>query len=145
MRMVPRATCIALIPFLVVLGFSSPVSADEGTARLRAAALFTATVIFKGFSEVGRQDADKLSQGQFMRYPVTLYGGERYALFAAGDDSISDLDIHLYDEDGDLVAKDDSLDNVPIVIVTPRWTGRYYLDVVNYRGDRGWFCMAIAD
>lgn len=118
--------------------------ADQPTAVKRAAALYVMGIQPKGFTTLRNEDSDVLAPGQVMQYTVTLYKRVTYVLFAAGDDSISDLDVYLYDENNNLIDRDTSSDNIPIVSVTPKWTGSFRLLVKNFRGRRGWYHVAVA-
>ena len=141
--MTKRLVATATVAVLLLAG-APRARADEATAIARAAGMWLGTILVKGFSGFAREDSGVLRPGQFYRYPVTLYRGRRYALFAAGDNNINDLDVYLYDEDGDLVVSDDARDNMPGVFFAPAYSGLYYLVVLNYDGDRGWYHMAIA-
>ncbi|MDY7092552.1 MAG: hypothetical protein SX243_06205 [Acidobacteriota bacterium] len=121
-----------------------PAEASQDEAVSKAALVFLTHLAPKGYTEIRNEDADVLSQGQRMTYTVTLYRNVTYALFAAGCSNIRDLDIFLYDENGNLVARDTLRDNYPIVTITPRWTGTFRLQIRNYRGGRGWFHVGIA-
>lgn len=148
-RWMPAAritTGILLLGAILVVGAVPVVTltADEDTAVARAAAVFFRHVASKGYDTLRSEDSDVLSPGQTMTYTVTLYRGVDYILFAAGDNNIEDLDIYLYDEEGNRVARDTLTDNYPVVSVTPRWTGEFKLQIRNYEGRRGWYHMAIA-
>lgn len=125
-------------------GLGGQAHASEDTAVARAAMLWVSVIEPRGYDTFRNEDSDVLNQGQTMTYTVTLYGGVSYVLFAAGDENIRDLDISLYDENGNLIDRDTSTDNIPVVSVTPKWTGSFKLNVRNYAGRRGWYHMAIA-
>ena len=61
---------------------------------------------------------------------VTLRGGVRYAFLGVCDNDCSDVDLRLFDEDGDEVDSDVRTDDWPIVEVTPGHTARYRLKVI---------------
>lgn len=56
---------------------------------------------------------------------ITLTGGRRYMIIGVCDNDCTDIDLRLYDEDGDLVASDLETDDTPIVQVSPENTSRY--------------------
>ena len=63
-------------------------------------------------------------------YHMTFVGGEWEVLFVSGDGS-TDLDLYVYDENGNLVAKDDDNSDECRVRFIPRWTGPFTVKVVN--------------
>ena len=133
------------LAFAAFAGLGGRAHASEDTAVARAAMLWVAVIEPRGYDTLRNEDSDVLAQGQTMTYTVTLYRGVSYVLFAAGDENIRDLDIFLYDENGNLIDRDTSNDNIPVVSVTPKWTGSFKLNVRNYAGRRGWYHMAIAN
>lgn len=62
-------------------------------------------------------------------YFFTLRGGTSYKIFAVCDGDCSDIDLKLYDENGNEVDKDILFDDKPLVTVSPKWTGRFKLRV----------------
>jgi hypothetical protein len=69
------------------------------------------------------------------RYTITFRAGERGRVWAVGD---GDIDIEVYDENGNLIARDNDDDAEPEVAFTPRWTGPFTIRVINnerYRVD----------
>jgi hypothetical protein len=63
-------------------------------------------------------------------YRMTFVGGEWEVLFVSGDGS-TDLDLYVYDENGNLVAKDDDNSDQCAVRFIPRWTGPFTVKIVN--------------
>jgi hypothetical protein len=61
-----------------------------------------------------------------------LSGGTEYMIIAACDEDCSDVDIAVYDSDGDTVASDVSADDVPVVRVTPNRDGQYSIEIKMY-------------
>ncbi len=80
--------------------------------------------------------------------PVTLGEGEDIRIVGFGDrERIANLDIYVFDERGELVAQDDSTDNLPIVpLIAPR-AGTYDVRVVIAdpmpEWDLGFFAVAM--
>lgn len=74
-------------------------------------------------------DNDLLSQGDSDNYTVTLQGGRSYKLIGVCDNDCSDLDITLYDSDGDIVDRDLLDDDKPVVSVSGKSGGRYRMNV----------------
>lgn len=75
-----------------------------------------------------------LSEGGSYTIKTTLFRGYSYVILGAGDSSTRDLDIIVYDENFNRVKSDTKADNEPIVEVTPRWTGTFYLRGKMYSG-----------
>lgn len=65
-------------------------------------------------------------------FTVTFLGGARARIMVQGDGS-SDLDLFVYDENGNLIAQDLGYSDSAAVSWTPRWTGPF-LVVVKNRG-----------
>lgn len=63
-------------------------------------------------------------------YKVVFRAGEIASIAVVGDGD-SDLDLYVYDENGELVAADEDDTDDCIVRWTPRWTGKYTVHVVN--------------
>lgn len=63
-------------------------------------------------------------------YRVTFRGGEPAVVVASGDGD-SDLDLYIYDENGNLICKDDDNSDDVVCSWTPRWTGTFTLRVKN--------------
>jgi len=73
---------------------------------------------------------DAVNPGSADVYRITFRGGEiaRVALSGDGD---TDLDLYVYDESGNLIAKDDDRSDDCYVSWIPRWTGSFKIRVVN--------------
>jgi hypothetical protein len=74
-------------------------------------------------------DNDILEQGDSDDYNVTLQGGRSYKLIGVCDNDCTDLDITLYDSDGDVVDRDLLDDDKPVVSVSGKSGGRYRMNV----------------
>ncbi|MGC1525491.1 MAG: hypothetical protein WA783_05525, partial [Phormidesmis sp.] len=55
--------------------------------------------------------------------------GVTYSLVGVCDEDCSDLDIVLYDDNGNIVASDLQPDDFPVVTVTPRWNAQFTINV----------------
>jgi hypothetical protein len=75
-----------------------------------------------------------LNRGQTYTISTTLYRGYHYNIIGAGDSGISDLDLEIYDGNGNLITRDRMTDAYPIVTSVPRWTGRFFIRIKAYRG-----------
>jgi len=63
-------------------------------------------------------------------WTVTLYGYEDYVIEVDGDGD-TDLDLYVYDENGNCVGSDDDRLDYCVVRITPRWTGKFEIRIVN--------------
>jgi hypothetical protein len=79
----------------------------------------------RGFDPTDDQFDSSLDSSEEESHWVTLYRGDSYTFLGACDDDCGDLDLFLYDEDGDEVDSDVSTDAIPTVSVSPRRTGDY--------------------
>lgn len=73
-------------------------------------------------------------QGQTYTIYRELRAGVSYKLVAAGNVHVKDIDILLHDENHGVIATDTSNDAIPIVDVTPKWTGRFHAAVKMHSG-----------
>lgn len=63
-------------------------------------------------------------------YTISFKSGIPAEIAVSGDGS-SDLDLYVYDENGNLLVSDDDYSDDCYVCWTPRWTGRFYIKIVN--------------
>lgn len=78
---------------------------------------------------------DKLSADGSDTFSLTLKKGTDYVLVSACDADCSDLDIKVYDENDNEVAQDTTVDDLPMVSVTPRWTGQFRIEITMFSCD----------
>lgn len=91
-------------------------------ARLsQAEQAFTA----QGFARVGEPTIGQLRQGQSYNVPATLEAGAEYRIIGVCDNDCGDLDLVLYDQSSNVISQDNLVDAVPVVAVTPSWTGPF--------------------
>ena len=84
----------------------------------------------KGRAGGAARHIDTVLAGKTDMYRVTFRGGES-ARVAAVADGNQDIDIHIYDENGNFITKDDAFDSTPICAWTPKWTGEFTIKVKN--------------
>jgi hypothetical protein len=73
----------------------------------------------------GRADART-----YYDWSVTMRGGELARIAVLGDGD-TDLDLEVFDENGNLIARDIDLTDQCVVSWTPRWTGAYRVRITN--------------
>ena len=88
---------------------------------------------WQGFQRTHNYRIDHLRDDMTDSYTFTLRGGQAYRIKGVCDEDCSDIDFRLYDEHGNLVDSDTASDDIPIVKITPAWTGEFRLDVKMYR------------
>lgn len=74
-----------------------------------------------------------------------LRAGTTYAFLGGGDNSTTDVDIHIKDSSGRIVAKDTDSDPTPAVTFKPRTSGKYTIELRLYscRGLGGYCALAL--
>lgn len=117
----------ALLLTLLPAGSFATTQAARNTAY-RAAELF----VREGWNVRDEYWHGYLPLGGYTDIVVTLYQGNEYAFIAGGCDDAYDVDIYLYDENGNLIDQDQTQDTAAVVAVTPRWTGTFLVRVVMY-------------
>jgi hypothetical protein len=84
----------------------------------------------KGRSSGATRHVDMVKAGTRDVYEITFRGDE-VAMVAAESRNGADIDLHIYDENGNLIEKDTDTDGVPVCLWTPRWTGKFTVKVSN--------------
>ena len=88
------------------------------------------TLSDKGYAQTHETQVGSLADDENDSFNLTLHAGTTYALVGVCDNDCSDLDLVLYDADGDQIDSDVQSDDVPIVTVTPSETMRYRVKVM---------------
>lgn len=83
---------------------------------------------------VRNQTRASLAVGGTHSFRVTLYKGTEYQIVTCGEASIRNLDVLLYNAEGEVVARDGTTGRDPTLSFTPSETATYY--VVLYLRDR---------
>ena len=134
----------ALVAALVYLVPVQESPADEAAARACLASLVTSAIA--GGMRLRASDTAAAGPQEAITYRVTLYKGLSYVLIGCADGEGVDLDMRLYDSEGNLVSNDKSPDAQPFVDVEPPHTGEYALQVLVYKSEapKTDFAVAIA-
>jgi len=128
-----KKVAIAAGIFVALLACSIVAVASSRTSMNNLRVILLAAVA-TGWDFREQANSGYLEEGDYRVISTTLYSGTRYKILAAGDETVRDLDILLYDENKRLIDQDQGTDAVPIVEVTPRWTGTFYVAVRMHRG-----------
>jgi hypothetical protein len=112
---------------------TNPLSSHGSTegAILRARQILD-LLLDQGWTVNRTYDKGMLALGQSINIFVTLKAGVRYKLVVGGCEDAYDVDAVLYDENGNLISRDNDSSSVAIVDVTPTWTGPFILRVTMY-------------
>lgn len=73
-----------------------------------------------------------LERGDSVVIPTTLYAGNTYKLVAAGCEDAFDVDIAVFDENANLIDRDNDTSRVAVADFSPRWSGTFYIKVTMY-------------
>lgn len=133
-RPLPRFVALA-IAALVIVGTAPRASANEAEAA-RAARDALYAMERAGLNVRATYQHGHLYPGQRSTHHTTLLRGNRYVFVAGGCRDAYDIDLYVYDENWNLVARDSLADQVAYVEVTPRWTGTFHIVVEMYDSTR---------
>lgn len=127
-----RTLALVLVTsFLLTVVVSPPPAGAQPAASEACAAALTVAGAFADY-RLRDSDTNTLPQGYHRDYSLTFARGNHYVLLACGDGRVHDLDIVLYDENGNEIDRDELRDAQPVVEVSPRWTGPFTARVVMY-------------
>uniref|UniRef100_A0A8J6ZXF8 Uncharacterized protein n=1 Tax=Desmonostoc muscorum LEGE 12446 TaxID=1828758 RepID=A0A8J6ZXF8_DESMC len=76
---------------------------------------------------------DQLSRNQSNYITINLRRGIDYGIVGVCDQDCRDIDLKLYDEDGNLIDSDINSDDKPAVRVRPRWSAQFKIKVTMAR------------
>lgn len=79
-----------------------------------------------------------LGPGGAEYFDVVLQSGHTYGVYVEPFDKSVDFDLHIYDENGNLISEDITYAADAYCNVTPRWTGPFRLIVNAARGAAGY-------
>lgn len=130
-----RTTLLISLFSLVLVGSLAVPSGDTSADPEKARACLDSMVSGAISSGMRVRGTDIYSAGpqSAVTYRLTLYKGMSYVLLGCADGDDVDLDMRLYDSEGQLVSNDKSPDPQPFVDVEPPKTGEYVLEVLVYK------------
>jgi len=85
----------------------------------------------KGATSGPTRHVDRIRAGHTDNYTITFRGNEEATVAIIGDGDC-DLDLYVYDENGNLIEKDTDGTDRCVVQWNPRWTGKFYIKIKNY-------------
>lgn len=86
----------------------------------------------KGYEKTHNYAYSSLNDDGTETYNFNLKKGWQYAIVAVCDNDCKDLDVCIYDENGNKIECDQSNDSTPIVEAAPIWTGEFKIKVTMY-------------
>lgn len=117
----------------LVFALAAPASAQQYTQQVRRQLDGAqSTLENEGFSSTHDYEIGSLNDDAEESFTLDLTGDREYAIVGACDNDCSDMDFWLYDENDNLIDSDTSTDDVPVVRVTPSWTGQFRVRVKMY-------------
>jgi hypothetical protein len=75
---------------------------------------------------------DRLDANGEARLTFTLRKGATYAIIGVCDEDCSDIDMEIYDQNGNSIAVDRGTDDYPMLQISPAWTAEFTLEVDMY-------------
>ncbi|MBV9127390.1 MAG: hypothetical protein JO117_04815 [Verrucomicrobia bacterium] len=125
-------TCLLASLALFNFGFEPNADASVAGARLRAYEI-AAKMRAAGYTFVDGSSG-LLRKGEISGLiKASLIKGNTYALVAGGCEDAYDVDVIVYDENGNVIGEDS--DTAPVAVVeniTPAWTGDFFVRVRMY-------------
>ena len=73
---------------------------------------------------------DRVQAGDTDIWTINFRGGESAYVIVSGDGD-TDLDLYIYDENGNLITSDTDYSDDCVCSFTPRWTGKFYIKILN--------------
>jgi|GEM_PF-1494631 len=70
-----------------------------------------------------------LNSGQRRTLTISLRKNKPYAIVGVCDNDCSDLDLDIYDENGNLISSDHKANSFPFIGLRPKWTGEFTVKV----------------
>ena len=75
-----------------------------------------------------------IGPGQAQHVSVILQAGTTYRIYVAPSDVSVDFDLYIHDENGNLIASDETTAPDAVCQITPAWTGPFLMSVRSARG-----------
>ncbi|MBD0266992.1 hypothetical protein [Pseudanabaena sp. FACHB-2040] len=85
-----------------------------------------------GYEPVADPYVSLLGRDTYDSTTYYLEAGISYLVMATCDEDCLDLDLELYDAEGNLLTYDDAVDPTPMVTFTPEVSGPYTVDIIMY-------------
>lgn len=119
---------VALVLAVMIAGMPSTADASLAGARYNAAVLFNKLRI-NGWAVRDCFDVGLLKKGQSVLIRTTLLAGNTYKIASAGCEDGFDVDIAVFDENGNFVSGDRDTSQLAVADVRPAWSGTFFIKV----------------
>jgi hypothetical protein len=114
-----------------ITGIQVAQSIDPWTAEVRNQLILSAAAAgYEGNTLTHDPFIGNLGNGGTDNVTLNLTQGVTYKIFGVCDEDCRDIDLELYDDNGQLVDSDTTNDDVPIVSVSPRWNARFTIRAI---------------
>jgi hypothetical protein len=139
----------AMAGLAALLLLASPAAAQvpDPYARELARKLSHAEVVLteNGYARAAGPFAGGLDQGRAQRRSIMLRAGQDYRIVGVCDERCRDLDMRLYDPNGQVIAQDVLADDVPVIHIRPGFTGQHTIEVAMTRcsGSPCWYAFNV--
>lgn len=71
-----------------------------------------------------------LANGSRSSHELTVVGGNQYVLFGACDNDCRDVDLKIFDTNGNVLLQDVAVDDTPVLTFTANSSGKYRVEVI---------------
>lgn len=119
-----------IVPLIALAAVLFAPTAEATTSQAKARAYRIAQALKKqGISFRNDYWHGLLRKGGSTTIKTTLKANTQYVLVGGGCNDAYDVDIIVYDQNMNEVGRDTKVDAVPVVRITPKWSGTFYLKV----------------
>ena len=109
-----------------------PAQASTQGASIRASQLFATLGSRLALNVRPAYTYGLLRRGESVTIRTTLHAGNSYVIVAGGCEDAYDVDLQLFDANGNLVARDNDTQPVAVVQATSNYTGVAYVKITMY-------------
>ena len=115
---------------------STAIANDKWEQQVRTQLSFVQSMFEDdGYTRRGSVTVDSMTDDEVDNFTMTLSKGTSYTVIGVCDEDCGDIDLWIYDEYDNELAKDVSNDDVPMVSLNPNRTAEYRLKVRMYDCD----------
>ena len=90
------------------------------------------TKVWDGYGDgwaIRTMTSTELEAGKTRSYLVSLYADNEYRINTCADESAANLDVLIYDTEGNIVVRDETSNREPVIDFKPKASGTYYVVV----------------
>jgi hypothetical protein len=103
---------------------------DRWTSQIREQLMRAASAAGAGgFTLTHQPFIGDLGNGGEDDITLSLRRGVSYTILGVCDEDCTDIDLRLYDDNGNVISSDVESNDIPVVRVTPRWNARFTIRV----------------